>query len=91
MPVYRQITTPGVNSMFNKKTFSFTSAGCLVTVSSLLGVTTLLIPFSRISRLEVRQYNSGALAQTAFGRCTPVEKEFIISGLTAEQQKAIFE
>jgi hypothetical protein len=91
MPVYRQITTPGPNSMFNKKTFAFTSAGCRVTVTSFLGVTSLLIPFSRISRLEVRQYNGGAVAQTAFARCTAVEREFIISGLTAAQQKAVFD
>ena len=78
-------------TLFNKKTFSFTSAGCRVTVVSFLGTTTLLIPFSRISRLEVRQYNGGALAQTAFARCTPVEREFIISGLTAAQQEAVFD
>jgi len=76
--------------LFNKKDFHFTSAGCRVTVTSFLGVTSLLIPFSRISRLEVRQYNGGATAQTAFPRCTPDEREFIISGLTAEQQKVIF-
>lgn len=77
--------------MFNKKTFLFTSAGCKITVVSFLGTTTLLIPFSRISRLEVRQYRAGANAQAAFARCTPTEREFIISGLTAEQQKAVFD
>ena len=92
MPVYRQITCPtGASQVFNKKTFSFSSAGCQVTVTNLFGVTTsLLIPFSRISRREVRLFNGGSLIQAAFARCTVVEREFILSGLTAEQQQAVF-
>ena len=76
--------------MFHKRTFHFTSRGCLVTVTGFLGTTTLHIPFARISRLEVRQYKAGQLAQQAFSRCTPMEREFILSGLTAGEQKVIF-
>ena len=76
--------------MFNQKSFQFTSQGCVVTVTSFLGTTTLLIPLARISSLEVRQYHRGYTAQRAFPRCTRVEREFIISGLTAEQQEAVF-
>ena len=39
---------------------------------------------------SVKQYNAGAMVQTAFPYLNSTEREFMISGLTPEEQKAIF-
>lgn len=39
---------------------------------------------------EIKKWESGVLAQNAFPRLTPAEREFIISGITPEEWDALF-
>lgn len=39
---------------------------------------------------QIRQFEQGMFVQDAFPNLTPTEREFILTGMSVEEQKAIF-